>query len=284
MATAEPFLGSAALAAGTLTRHTLRTRYRAMHHDVYIAKDADITPVLRAKACWLRSRGHGVLAGFSAAALHGARWIDANLPATIIDTNRRRTPGITVWADEINDDETCVIEGMRVTTPARTALDLARRYPVDAAVVAIDALTRATRLKVPAIEAQARRYPGRRGLKRALMALDLVDPGAESPPETRLRLLIVRAGFPRPQTQLRVYDQYGVLIGEVDMGWRELKIAVEYEGDHHRTSRRVFHKDIKRVDALLEQGWIVIRVTSVDTEGGIIRRIEAAWTARGASW
>jgi hypothetical protein len=281
---AEPFLGSAALAAGTLTRHTLRTRYRAMHHDVYIAKDADITAVLRAKACWLRSRGHGVLAGFSAAALHGARWIDANLPATIIDTNRRRTPGITVWADEINDDETCLIEGMRVTTPARTALDVARRYPVDAAVVAIDALMRATRLKVPAIEAQARRYPGRRGLKRALMALDLVDPGAESPPETRLRLLIVRAGFPRPQTQLRVYDQYGALIGEVDMGWRELKIAVEYEGDHHRTSRRVFHKDIKRVDALLEQGWIVIRVTSVDTEGGIIRRIEAAWTARGASW
>jgi hypothetical protein len=284
MAMAEPFLGSAALAAGTLTRHTLRTRYRAMHHDVYIAEDADVTPVLRAKACWLRSRGHGVLAGFSAAALHGARWIDANRPATIIDTNRRRTPGITVWADEINDDETCLIEGMRVTTPARTALDLARRYPVDAAVEAIDALMRATRLKMPAIEAQARRYPGRRGLKRALTKLDLVDPGAESPPETRLRLLVVRAGFPRPQTQLRVYDQYGALIGEVDMGWRELKIALEYEGDHHRTSRRVFHKDIKRIDALLEQGWIVIRVTSVDTEGGIIRRIEAAWTARGASW
>ncbi|MDT7764564.1 MAG: hypothetical protein QOC63_3984 [Mycobacterium sp.] len=284
MATAEPFLGSAALAAGTLTRHTLRTRYRAIHHDVYIAKDADITAVLRAKACWLRSRGHGVLAGFSAAALHGARWIDANLPATIIDTNRRRTPGITVWADEISDDEICLIEGMRTTTPARTALDLARRYPVDPAVIAIDALTRATRLKVPAIEAQAQQHPGRRGLKGALMTLDLVDPGAESPPETRLRLLIVRAGFPRPQTQLRVYDQYGALIGEVDMGWRELKIAVEYEGDHHRTSRRVFHKDIKRVDALLEQGWIVIRVTSVDTEGGIIRQIEAAWTARGASW
>jgi hypothetical protein len=281
---AEPFIGSAALAAGTLTRHALRTRYRAMHHDVYIAKDADVTAVLRAKACWLRSRGHGVLAGFSAAALHGARWIDAGLPATIIDTNRRRTPGITVWADEITDDETCVREGLRVTTPVRTALDLARRYPVDAAVVAIDALTRATRLKVPDIESAARQYPGRRGLKRALMALDLVDPGAESPPETRLRLLIVRAGFPRPQTQIPVYDQYGALIGIVDMGWRELRIAVEYEGDHHRTSRRVFHKDIKRIDALIEQGWIVIRVTSVDTNGGIIRRIEAAWTARGASW
>ena len=280
----EPFIGSAALAAGTLSRHALRTRYIAMHHDVYIAKDADVTAVLRAKACWLRSRGQGVLAGFSAAALHGARWIDADLPATIIHTNRRRTPGITVWAAVINDDEICLIEGMRVTTPARTALDLARRYPVDAAVVAIDALTRATRLRVPNIESAAQQHPGRRGLKRALMTLDLVDPGAESPPETRLRLLIVRAGFPRPRTQIPVYDQYGALIGVVDMGWRELKIAVEYEGDHHRTSRRVFHKDIKRIDALIERGWIVIRVTSVDTEGGIIRRIEDAWTARGASW
>jgi hypothetical protein len=280
----EPFIGSAALAAGTLTRYALRTRFVAMHHDVYIAKDTDVTAVLRAKACWLRSRGHGVLAGFSAAALHGSRWIDPNRPATIIDTNRRRTPGITVWADEIDDDEICVIEGMGVTTPVRTALDLARRYPVDAAVVAIDALTRATRLKVPDIESAARRYPGRRGLKPALVALGLVDPGAESPPETRTRLLIVRAGFPRPQTQIPVYDQYGALIGVVDMGWRQLKIAVEYEGDHHRTSRRVFHKDIKRIDALIEQGWIVIRVTSIDTEGGIIRRIEAAWNARGASW
>jgi hypothetical protein len=281
---AEPFFGSAALAAGTLTRHALRTRYKAMHHDVYVAKDADVTAVLRAKACWLRSRGHGVLAGFSAAALHGTRWIYADLPATIIDTNRRRTPGITVWADEITDDEICIREGLRVTTPVRTALDLARRYPADPAVIAIDALARATRLKVPAIESAARRHKGRRGLKQILTALDLVDPGAESPPETRLRLLIVRAGFPRPQTQIPVYDQYGALIGVVDMGWRERKIAVEYEGDHHRTSRRVFHKDIKRVDALIEQGWIVIRVTSVDTEGGIIRRIEAAWTARGASW
>ena len=280
----EPFIGSAALAAGALTRHALRTRSIAMHHDVYIAKDADVTAVLRAKACWLRSRGHGVLAGFSAAALHGARWIDADLPATIIDANRRRTPGITVWADEIDDNEICVIEGMRVTTPARTALDLARRYPVDAGVVAIDALTRATRLRVRAIESAAHQYPGRRGLKRALMTLDLVDPGAESPPETRLRLLIVRAGIQRPQTQIPVYDQYGALIGVVDMGWRELKIAVEYEGDHHRTSRRVFHKDIGRIDALIEQGWIVIRVTSVDTKGGIIRRIETAWTARGAGW
>lgn len=92
----EPFRGSAALAAGALSRHALRTRYVAVHHDVYVPRDAELTAVVRAKAAWLRTRGHGVLAGFSASALHGARWIDANRPATVIDTNRRRTPGLEV--------------------------------------------------------------------------------------------------------------------------------------------------------------------------------------------
>lgn len=275
----EPFIGSDALAARTLTRHQLRTRYIAIHHDVYLARDVELTAVVRAKACWLRSRGRGVLAGFSASTLHGARWIDAARSATIIDTNRRRTAAVVVWADTIEDDEICVVDGMRVTTPARTAVDLGCRYPVDTAVAAIDALARATRLKVPDIQLAVQRHPGRRGLKQARVAIDLVDPGAESPRETWLRLMIIRNGFPRPQTQIPVYNEYGVLIGEVDMGWADLKIAVEYEGDHHR-SRQVFRKDIRRIEAMIEQGWIVIRVTAGDTEGGIIRRIADARARR----
>jgi hypothetical protein len=69
----EPFVGSAALAAGALTRDELRSRYAAIHYDVYIGKGTELTAVIRAKAAWLRSRGHGVLAGFSASALHRAR-------------------------------------------------------------------------------------------------------------------------------------------------------------------------------------------------------------------
>src|SRR6201999_182670 len=107
-----------------------RSGFVALHQDVYIATGATVSAVVRAKASWLRSRRRCILAGFSASALHGARWIDPSLPATIIDTNRRRTRGIRVWADRIEDDEICVIDGMRVTTPARTALDLACRYPV----------------------------------------------------------------------------------------------------------------------------------------------------------
>lgn len=88
--------------------------------------------------------------------------------------------------------------------PARTALDIACRYPLDKAVAAIDALARATHLKMADVLLLAERYPGRRGIRNAWRAIDLVDPGAESPGETWLRLLLIRAGFPRPQTQIPV--------------------------------------------------------------------------------
>ncbi len=191
----EPVIGSEAVAAGTLTRHALRRDYIALHQDVYIRRGTEITPVARAKAAWLRSKRRGILAGFSASALHGARWINPARPATIIDTNRRPSRGVEATADRIEEDEICVIDGMRVTTPARTALDLACRYPVDAAVAAIDALARATRLKMADVDLLAVRYRGRHGIRSARVALDLVDPGAESPQETRVRLILIRAGF-----------------------------------------------------------------------------------------
>ena len=141
----DPFIGSEAIAAGTLTRYALRRDFVALHQDVYVARDVGITAQQRATAAWLRSRRRGILAGFSAAALHGARWIDPGRPATIIDTNRRRTRGIDAWADAI-DDEVWLVRGMAVTSPARTALDIASRYPEDSAVASIDALARATDL------------------------------------------------------------------------------------------------------------------------------------------
>ncbi len=104
------------------------------------------------------------------------------------------------------------MNGMLVTTPARTALDLACRYEVDSAVAQIDALARATKLKMADVEVLVDRYRGRHGLKKARVAVNLVDAGAESPRETWLRLLLIRAGFPRPQTQVPVYNEYGVLV------------------------------------------------------------------------
>ncbi|TGD86048.1 hypothetical protein BayCH28_18630 [Mycolicibacterium sp. CH28] len=276
----EPFLGSEALASGALTRYQLRTKFVAVHRDVYLAAGAELTPIARAQACWLRSRRRGVLVGFSASAVHGAKWIGNARPAEVNDVNHRRTPGVIARGGWLDADEICQRRGMAVTTPTRTALDLLCWYPADTAIAAVDALARATRLKVPDIVLLAERLCGRRGIRKARAALDLVDPGAESPRETALRLLIVRAGLPPPQTQIAVHNEYGALIAEVDMGYESLRIAVEYEGDHHRTDRRQFARDIHRHEALLELGWIVIRVTAQDVPGDIIRRLNLALAAR----
>ncbi len=236
--------------------------------------------MVRAKAAWLWSRRRGVIAGRSASAVHGTKWVDDRAPAEILYENRRPPALIRTWSDRVEDDEVAVVAGMPVTTPVRTAFDLACRYPVPKATAMIDALARATHCKMADVELLAERYNGRRGIRRARTTLELVDPGAESPRETWLRLLLIRAGFTAPQTQIPVYDNYGQLVAVLDMGWEEIKLAVEYDGDHHRTDRRQFNKDIRRAEAIAELGWIDIRVTAEDTPGGVIARLSAAWDRR----
>jgi hypothetical protein len=276
----EPFIGSEAIASGALTPYRLRSRCVAIHPDVYVAAGTKLTAATRARAAWLWSRRRGVIAGHSASALYGAKWVDDWAAAQLRYEHRRPPAGIRTWADRIADDEIQLVDGLRTTTPARTAFDLACRNPVGKAVAAIDALARATRLNAADAELLAGRYRGHRNIRRARTTLKLVDAGAESPQETWLRLLLIEAGYPRPRTQIPVYDEYGALVAVLDMGWEDIKVAVEYEGDHHRTDRRQFNRDIARIEALTDLGWIVVRVTVVDVPGGILRRVTAAWARR----
>lgn len=276
----EPFIGSEAVAGKRVSKYALSSRFVAVHPDVYIPRGTPLDAALRAKAAWLWSRRRGVIAGQSAAALHGAKWVEDRAAAELLYDCRRPPRGVTTWSDRIADDEIQSLEGMRVTTPERTALDLACRYPSASAVAAIDALARATRLTMADVESLARRYPGRRGIRRARRALDLVDAGAESPRESWLRLLVIRAGFPPPQTQLPVFDTWRQLVAVLDMGWEDIKVGLDYEGDHHRTSQRQFTKDIRRHEAVTGLGWIDLRITREDTAGSIIGRVRDAWARR----
>ena len=92
--------------------------------------------------------------------------------------------------------------------------------------------------------------------------------------------MVIRNNFPRPQTQIPVYDEFGALVAVFDLGWEEKLIAMDYEGEHHRLTRRVFNHDIRKAEAVAELGWTDIRVTAEDSEGGIIRRLSAAWARR----
>ena len=275
-----PFIGWGTVAAGTLTGHALRTQHRAVYPGIYLCREIELTPALRAQAAWLWSKRRAVIAGNSAAALHRAKWVDARSPAELIHHNRRPPVGIHVWSDGIDDDEIVDIGGMRLCTPARAAFDLARRYPLDRAVAAIDALVNATRLDMLDVEKLIAGHPGRRGIPTARKALTLVDGGAESPRETWLRLLVGRAGYPRPQTQVRVRDRYHYEFARIDLGWEDRRIGLEYEGKHHQTDRFTYERDIRRLDELAGLGWIIIRVTAADTEDSVLIRLGDAWSRR----
>ena len=276
----EPFIGSEAVRSGALTAYRLRSRCIAIHPDVYLPTGTDLTATTRARAAWLWSRRRGIVAGHSASALHGAKWVDHQAPAQLLYEHRRPPAGIRTWSDQIAEDELQLVSGVPTTTPARTAFDIACRSSVGNAVAAVDALARATRFNVADAQVLANRYKGHRNVRRARRALTLIDAGAESPRETWLRLLLIDAGYPRPQTQIPVYGEYGELVALLDLGWEDVKIALEYEGDHHRTDRRQFHRDIARYEALPDLGWITVRVTAEDMPGGILRRVAAAWSRR----
>ena len=277
---AEPFVGSEAVARGALLKSALRTQYTKLLRDVYVNRDTELTPQLRAQAGWLWSRRRGIIAGLSASAIHGAKWVDVAVPVEIIHTNRNPLPGLRVRSGRIEEDEVTVVGGIPVTTPARTVLDLGCWYPTGQAVAAIDALVRATDLKAADVELLLQRYPGRRGIRQARTALGLVDAGAQSPKETWLRLLLMHAGLPRPQTQIVIDDEFGDVIAYLDMGWEEVKVAVEYDGDQHRSDRRQYSWDVRRLEMLERRGWIVIRVVAGDQPADIIGRVRAALARR----
>lgn len=273
-------VGSEAIAAGALTKSQLATRYRRLFPDVYVARDAAVTAELRAKAGWLWTGRRGVIAGFGAAALHGSKWADDVQAVDLIHDNRRSPPGIRTHRDHIEEDELEVAEGMPVTSPARTALDFGCWYPLMTAVAGIDALARVTEIKAVEVELLARRYPGRRGIARARQAVELLDTGAQSPKESWLRVILIQAGLPRPQTQIPVFNEFGRAIAYLDMGWESLRVAVEYDGEQHRSDRRQYTWDVRRLEMLERRGWIVIRVVAGDRPAEIISRVREAFARR----
>jgi hypothetical protein len=115
-------------------------------------------------------------------------------------------------------------------------------------------------------------------VRRCQTALSLMDGGAQSPKETWLRLVLIDAGFPRPVTQIRVTD--GRLVAYLDLGWEEPMVALEYDGDHHRTDRPQYVKDIRRAEMVDRQGWTVIKVIKEDRPNFIIARAHYALGCR----
>jgi hypothetical protein len=257
-----PFVGSEALAAGIVSRHQLATRYQAVYRNVYVPRGQLLTPTRRAQAAWLWSERRATVVAVSAAAVHGSKWIDSRLPAELNQPSQHKTTGIVLHSDTLSSDDVDVIHGLPVTTPARTAFDLGRRYGRTLAVIRMDALLQATDLKLVDVETLLQRHRGVRGIVQLRDVVGLADGGAESPQESRTRLVLTDAGLRPTQTQIEVYGPSGNHVGRIDMGYPEWKVGVEYDGEQHWTNPAIRARDIDRQAELEGLGWRLVRVSA----------------------
>jgi hypothetical protein len=277
----EVFLGREALGEG-LPRHDLRRWYRPMFRGVYIPRRATPTLQDRALGAWLTSDRAGVIGGVAASALHGAKWVDDDEPIEVLVAERRRQPGLIVRMDRLSADEVTSVADLPVTTTARTAFDVGRYRKRYDAIGRLDALMRAAPFRPDEVSMLMHRYGAVRGVRQLRELVPLVDAGAASPKESWLRLLLIDNGFPIPETQIPVLDE-GMPFAYLDMGWRDIQLAVEYDGDQHRTDRPQYVKDQRRLPKIAKRGWEVIRVIAEDRPAEILERVHEAFVRRGGA-
>ena len=283
-----PFVAAEAVAAQTLPERAMRKRYEPLYPGVFVPRGAEPSARQRAEAAWLWSKRRGVVAGQSAAAMLGAKWVDGRQPAELIHDNRKSPAGLIVRTETLHDTETSYVGAIPVTNAARTAFELGRHTVARVkAVQRLDALFSATGVKATDVEAVAAAHPGARNLTRLRAVLPLVDGGAESPQETVARLALIDAGLPVPRTQFEVFGEYGEFIARVDMTYDAVKVGIEYDGPQHWTDPAVRQRDIDKQFELTRLGWCIIRV-SRDLlryrRPTYVARVEHALRERGFVW
>lgn len=208
---------------------------------------------------------HVAVARRAAAWLHGQDVLDhRGLPHTPrIDVLTRRPadrpqhPLVKAHvAHELRPSDLMLINDLQVTTPLRTAADLARHLPRADALVAVDGYLNKEMVSQSELRESLIRWKKRRGIRQAYEILDLSDPLSQSGGESRTRLRIIDAGLPRPELQIPVLDAFGRTRYLLDMGWRQWRLALEYDGEEHHGPDQADH-DNQRRTWIAGRGWTV---------------------------
>jgi hypothetical protein len=153
--------------------------------------------------------------------------------------------------------------GRLVTSAVRTFVDVATLLGLVRLTAIGDYFVRGGRC-TPQELLHATSEPRRRNINHAYAAAQLVRPGADSPQETALRVLLQLGGCPRPEVNRDVFDSDGGWLARPDLSYPEYKIAIEYDGMHHERDHTQRQRDVLRNENLIANGWIVIVVTYRD--------------------
>lgn len=276
------------LAAIDLTRAGLRTlvetgAVRRVLRGVYCRSDVEDSVELRAQAAALALPPDVVVCDRSAAWLWGVDCFDYAehefLPdlevVAVGGKDRSRRGELLSGKRDLREDEICEIGGVRVTTPLRTACDLACLRGRNAALAIYDAFRREHDLTCADFERMLLRFRGRRGVKQARELAPYAVAASESPGESWTRMTIIDAGLRAPEPQVWVHVP-GVGWVRLDLAYEHLRIAIEYDGEEHHSSDSDRRRDQERREALRRAGWIVVVVRKDDFTG----RASDRWLAQ----
>ena len=241
-----PFTAADARRAGLARWHLEGASWRRMGHGLYAWAELPDTPTLKLEAARLRLPASAAFSGKTAAWLHG---LDVS-PCEPIETIMQPDAG-----------EVVVRRGFRATSLTRTLFDLSRRLRLVEAVVIADMALHAGLIRKTALSSWVDSRKGRQGVLAARGVLELVEAGSESPMETRLRMLLVLNGLPRPEVQIDIRDDNGVSLGRPDLYYREHRLGLEYDGEFHRLS---LVEDNRRQNRLLAAGIRLLRFSASD--------------------
>ncbi|MEJ5913421.1 endonuclease domain-containing protein [Pseudokineococcus sp. 1T1Z-3] len=276
------FRGADALEAGVLTQRELRDgRWVRLLRGVYTRRDVEVTHPLRCEAAGLLLPPAAQITGASAASVLGQDWLAArdDVEAVIEDVGLHPTVrGVSTRRSRRPLDRGRAWRTTQLAAPERIAFDAAARTSLPWAVARLDALVRARLVTVPRLEGWLLdRRDG--GVVRVREAVAMVDPRAESLPESVVRVLLHLAGIDAvPQVEVR---HMGRFVGRVDLALVALRIAVEYDGAWHALPEQLV-KDRDRLNALREAGWVVVHVTAADVAepGRVVALVRAAMAGR----
>ncbi len=271
--TRGPFTVAEARRAGLARWHLEGASWRRLGPGVYAWAALADTPALRLEAARLGVPASALFSGCTAAWLHGLD-VDPCEPIEVIlpgDGEGWERGGVRVRRVEVDDCEVVVRRGFRTTSLVRTLSDLSRTLSLVEAVVITDMALHSGLIKQAELLGWVGRHVGRKGVGAARLMLDFAEAGAESPMETRLRLLLVLNGLPRPEVQVTVRDEAGSFVGRPDLYYRDQRLGIEYDGESHRAS---LVEDNRRQNRLLLAQIRLLRFTGAD----VLRRPDSVVT------
>lgn len=283
--TSRPFTTAAALAAGLSPATLSGPRYRRILHGVYVSAAVPPGPLERVEAALLIHPSGAFASHTSAARAHRLplpeRLVDEHVTVRV-RTDRRSRRGVRSHlagpgARSIGRG------GLPVSPPTQLFIEMAGLLDLVELVVLGDALVRLHEVTPEDLRKAAAESRDRHA-RAARRAAGFVRAEVESPMESRLRMLIVLAGLPEPEVNVTVYRADGRVRYRFDLAYRDIRLAVEYDGRHHRADLDQWDHDNERDDWLDLNGWMVVKVVArgiyVDPEH-TLRRIRRALRARG---